>query len=415
MALEIGHINVQEIAFGEQTELQGKCLTIAGDKLSEYLKSRDQRIDKVTVSLVRPGEACRIICVKDVIEPWCKVSGNEPGNGRNHRLKNVAVVTCGRIVGFQEGIIDMSGSGARYTPFSETLNVVLEIAVDPALTPHSHEEVIRQAGLAAACFLGEAARMITPDEILTFSAPASDRRTSSRPRIAFLYLLLSQGLLHDNYLLGENVKTAGLPCTIAPHLLLDNAIVSGNCVSACDKNTTWHHQNNPLLRELFRGDGREFDFVGVVLSPEPTRLSEKETAAKEAIALLQELQPDGVIISKEGFGNPDADQMMLIRGLEEAGIKTCALTDEFAGPDGLSQSLADATPKADAMISTGNANQRILLPPMPRIIGPLQDLGKLAGAYPQSLKDDGSLEIELQGIIGATNELGTQKLSTREV
>ncbi len=67
------------------------------------------------------------------------------------------------------------------------------------------------------------------------------------------------------------------------------------------------------------------------------------------------------------------------------------------------------------MVSTGNANQRILLPPMQRIIGPLQDLGRLAGAYPQSLKDDGSLEIELQGIIGATNELGAQKLSTREV
>ena len=415
MTLEIGNISVQEIAFGERTELRGKCLTISGDSLNEHLKSRDQRIDKITVSLVRPGEACRIICVKDVIEPWYKVTGTKPGSGRNHRLKNVAIVTCGRIVGFQEGIIDMSGSGARYTPFSETLNVVLEIAVDPALTPHSHEEVIRQSGLAAATFLGETARTITPDEILTFNAPDPNRRISNRPRIAYLYLLLSQGLLHDSYLFDENVKTAGLPRTIAPHLLQDNAIVSGNCVSACDKNTTWHHQNNPLLQELCRGDGREFDFVGVVLSPEATRLSEKEAATKKAVALLRELQPDGVVISKEGFGNPDADLMMLIRSLEEAGIKTCALTDEFAGPDGLSQSLADATRHADAMVSTGNANQRILLPPMPRVIGPLRDLGKLAGAYPQSLKDDGSLEIELQGIIGATNELGTQKLSTREV
>ena len=414
MALEIGNINVQEIAFGDQTRLRGKRLLIAEQKLREHLKTQDQRIAKVTVSLVRPGEACRIICVKDVIEPWCKVSGSEPGSGRNHRLKNVAVVTCGRIVGFQEGIIDMSGPGARHTPFSETLNVILEIAVDKALTAQAHEEVIRHTGLTAARFLGEAARAVTPDEILTFDAPAPDRRATNRPRIAYLYLLLNQGLMHDSYLFGENAKT-GLPRAIAPHLLLDNAIVSGNCVSACDKNTTWHHQNNPLLQELYRDDGREFDFVGVVLSPEPTRLSGKEDAAKKAIALLQELQPDGVIISKEGFGNPDADQMMLIRGLEEAGIKTCALTDEFAGPDGLSQSLADATPKADAMVSTGNANQRILLPPMPRIIGPLQDLRKLAGAYPQSLKDDGSLEIELQGIIGATNELGTQRLSAREV
>ncbi len=35
----------------------------------------------------------------------------------------MAVVTAGKIVGFQEGIIDMTGVGAQYTPFSKTLNL----------------------------------------------------------------------------------------------------------------------------------------------------------------------------------------------------------------------------------------------------------------------------------------------------
>ena len=52
---------------------------------------------------------------------------------------------------------------------------------------------------------------------------------------------------------------------------------------------------------------------------------------------------------------------------------------------------------------------------MNRMLGPLEDMNHLAGAYPQSLRDDGSLEIELQAIIGATNELGYQTLSSREV
>ena len=213
---------------------------------------------------------------------------------------------------------------------------------------------------------------------------------------------------------GENARE-GLPRSVSPEVLLDGAITSGNCVSACDKNTTWHHQNNPLLRELTQRHGKELDFVGVVLANEPVRLADKQSTTAKSVELVKELGADGVVISKEGFGNPDADLMMLIRGLEEAGIKTVSITDEYAGPDGGSQSLADVCSEADAVISVGNANERVVLPPLDRLLGPIQDLAHLAGAYPQSLHDDGSLEIELQGIIGATNELGFQKLSCRKV
>jgi glycine reductase len=123
----------------------------------------------------------------------------------------------------------------------------------------------------------------------------------------------------------------------------------------------------------------------------------------------------GAIVSKEGFGNPDADLMMIVRGLEQAGINTVAITDEFAGGDGGSQSLADTTPEADAIVSVGNANERIELPAMSTTIGPLPDVSRLAGGYPHSWRDDGSLEVELQAIIGATNELGYGRLSCREV
>ena len=47
------------------------------------------------------------------------------GSGKTNVLKGCAVVTTGKIVGFQEGIIDMTGPGADYTPFSKLNNVVL--------------------------------------------------------------------------------------------------------------------------------------------------------------------------------------------------------------------------------------------------------------------------------------------------
>ena len=98
------------------------------------------------------SEKTRIIPVKDVIEPRVKVSGNGGifpgfvskvdmvGEGRTHVLKGAAVVTTGRIVGFQEGIIDMSGPGADYT-YLQTQNIVICAEPVEGMHQHDHEHV----------------------------------------------------------------------------------------------------------------------------------------------------------------------------------------------------------------------------------------------------------------------------------
>jgi glycine reductase len=107
--------------------------------------------------------------------------------------------------------------------------------------------------------------------------------------------------------------------------------------------------------------------------------------------------------------------MMIVRGLEAAGIATVAITDEFAGVDGRSQSLADTAAEADAVISTGNANALVELPAMSRVLGPLDRVTSLAGASPESVRADGRLVVELQAIVGATNALGQGRLRAAEV
>ena len=186
-------------------------------------------------------------------------------------------------------------------------------------------------------------------------------------------------------------------------------------MSACDKNTTYHHQNNPIIRLLLDGHGKRWNFVGLVMTNAPTRLAEKQRSAELAISLARQLGARAAVVSKEGFGNPDADLMMLLRGLELGGVQAVALSDEFAGADGGSQSLADTTSHANAIVSTGNANQRLRLPPMATVIGPLADAERLAGGYAGNLGSDGSMEVELQAIMGATNQLGFSSLSCREV
>ena len=99
--------------------------------------------------------------------------------------------------------------------------------------------------------------------------------------------------------------------------------------------------------------------------------------------------------------------------LAAKGIKTVLITDEFAGRDGASQSLADADPSADAVVTAGNANEVINLPPMEKVIGHQNFADVIAGGFDGSLEEDGSISVEIQAITGSTNELGFNNLTAR--
>ena len=81
--------------------------------------------------------------------------------------------------------------------------------------------------------------------------------------------------------------------------------------------------------------------------------------------------------------------------------------------DGKSQSLADADAAADAVVTGGNANEVVILPKLDKAIGMMDYVNKIAGASEDTLREDGTLEVELQVITGATNEMGFGTLSAR--
>jgi glycine reductase len=420
--LELGIIKIRDVQFAETTRIENGILCVSKSELVA-LALQDPRLAGADVALARPGERVRIIPVKDVIEPRIKADGAQgyfpgmaggmrtAGSGRTNVLTGSALMTVGRIVGYQEGFVDMTGPAAPYSPFSETNNVVLILHPVDGLPAHAHEEAVRLAGLKAAVHLGEASRAVVPEEVEVYEKGAAI--DAALPRVAYVYPVLSQGLLHDTYLYGADAKNL-LPTLIHPNEVLDGAIVSGNCVSACDKHTTYHHLNNPVIKELYRRHGRELNFVGMVVTNLNVTLADKERSSDYAAKLVKLLGAEGAVITKEGFGNPDADVMMLCKKIEDYGIKTVLITDEYAGSDGGSQSLADAVPQADAVVSVGNANAVITLPPMERIIGDLRPAEVIAGGYVGCVAADGALSVEIQAIMGSTCQLGLGKLAAQE-
>jgi len=427
MKLELGRINIKSVKFGNQSEIKDGILTVCAETIKKIVLE-DEHIQDVKVEIALPGEKTRITPVKDVIEPRVKVSGpggifpglcskvDVVGSGRTNVLSGVAVVTCGKIVGFQEGIIDMSGSGAEYTPFSQTCNICLVIEPIAGLSQYDYELSARMAGFKVADLIGKVAKDLTPCNIENYETKPLLEALSEYPhlpKVGYVYMLQTQGLLHDTYVYGVDAKKI-VPTFLYPTEVMDGAITSGNCVSACDKNTTYHHQNNPIIHDLYDHHGKDLNFVGVIITNENVFLADKERSSNWTAKLCQFLGLEAVIISQEGFGNPDTDLIMNCKKIEALGIKTVIVTDEYAGRDGKSQSLADADAAADAVVTAGNANELILLPPMVKTIGMLDYTDKIAGGFAGSLRPDGSIEAEIQVITGATCELGFNKISACE-
>jgi sarcosine reductase len=426
MRLELGKISIRDVVLDDQTSIDDGILRIDREGLVRLLME-DPRIKDVKVDIAKPGQRVRIIPVKDVIQPRVKVGSQtqgfpgltgrvvQVGDGRTHALENVAVVTTGSIVGFQEGIIDMWGPGAEYTPFSKTINIVVTIEPAEGITGHQHEETVRLAGLKAGSFIGQAAADTKPDKVEVFemgSITENAVKYKDLPKVVYIEMLISQGLLHDTYIYGVDSKRI-LPTLIHPNEILDGAVVSGNCVAACDKITTFQHLNNSVVLDLYKRHGKDLNFLGVILTNENVTLDGKLRACNYTAKLARMLGADGAIISEEGYGNPDTDLMLNCRLLEDAGIKTVLITDECAGRDGSSQSLADTVQQAKAIVTTGNVSALITLPPADKVLGRAEAISNLAGGYDGSLAPDGSITCELNAIIASTSEIGYHNVTTK--
>ena len=396
MRLELGKIHIKDIQFAAESKIEANVLYVNKEELVKAV-FEDDAIKSVDLDIARPGESVRITPVKDVIEPRVKVEGrggifpgilskvDTVGEGRTIALKGMAVVTTGKIVGFQEGIIDMTGLGADYTPFSKTNNLIVIAEPKEGVKQHEHEKAVRYIGFKAARYISELARSLEPEEVEVFETKPLLEQIAEYPdlpKVGYVYMLQTQGLLHDTYVYGVDAKQI-VPTILYPTEIMDGAIVSGNCVSACDKNPTYVY------------------------------LMDKERSSNWTAKLCRYLNLDAVIVSQEGFGNPDTDLIMNCKKIEAEKVKTVIVTDEYAGRDGASQSLADADVAADAVVTGGNANQVVVLPKLDRVIGHIDVVNVIAGGNQDSLREDGTIEVEIQAITGATNETGFGYLSTK--
>ena len=426
MKLELCKIRIENIEFADETTIRDRTLLINKEELSRHL-IEDTNIKKVEVKLARPGEAIRIVPIIDIMEPRIKISSEETifpgilggvngaGVGRTHILDGCSVMTSAAdIIHFTEGLVDMSGNGAKYSVFSKLNNIVIIVTPVNPSDKYQYELSVRTAGLKAAEYLGNAALKVEPDESEAFeydSIADAAQKYPDLPRVVYVHMLISQRQV-DNTIYGVDTKGI-LPTIMTPTEVIDGAIVGGLTVVPCHRHTTFHHCNNPVILELLRRHGKDLCFMGVILTNEPLTLADKERSSYYVSRLAKMIGAHGAIVTVDGSGNANTDLMLNCRNLEHAGIKTVLVADEMGGQDGTSQGFADVTPEADAVVSTGNINELLNLPPMDQVIGSLEAVEKITGGGQHCRNKDGSITVETASLMGGLSTLGFERITTK--
>ncbi|WP_209121882.1 glycine/sarcosine/betaine reductase component B subunit [Alkalihalobacillus sp. BA299] len=426
MKLEVGNFYVNDIIFGDVTSYNNGVLTINKEEALQVVYE-DDRITSADLVIAKPGDPIRITPVKEAVEPRCKVSGGvlfpgvtnklvQAGNGRTHVLKGSCVLAVGKHWGgFQDGLIDMSGPGAKQTMFSELLNICLVADTNEEFERNEQQKknkAIRWTAMRLAEYLGNCVKEKEPEEIELYEHLPLDQRSEAEKQLpSVVYVLQLQSQMLES---GYNALVYGwdtnrmVPTYMSANEILDGAIISGSFMPSSSKISTYQHVNNAVLKRLISEHGKTINFLGVIVSNLNVQLEEKKRSALFVRQLASSLGASGAIISEEGYGNPDSDFILVYNELEDAGIKVVGITNECTGRDGKSQPLVDLSDKANAIVSTGNVSQYIKLQPMEIVIGELEALARdgNSGGWEGSVKEDGSIEMENNGIFCADSSSG---------
>jgi len=367
---------VREVELGAHTSFLGGILTVS--TLEAQALFADPALADIRLAWASPGRSIRIVKVLDAVEPRTKGPGGggvfpgfvgrarPQGHGETHVLRGAAVVTAGFLPRAQEAVVDMSGPAADLSPLGATHNLVVEFTPTDGAPWEAVELALRKGALALAVHLAEATLPTEADEVEALPDPST--RPGDLPRVGAITNLQTQGAFKDVFVYGRSFS-GGLPTLLDPGEVDDGAIVSGQYGHPALKNPTFVHQNHPVVNELRRRHGHDLQFAGLVISPEPVNIADKELISTFAARVCAAAGFDAVVVTKEGGGNADADMALKMDALEEMGLTAVGLFGELAGADGTGPSLVVPPEKATAMVSTGNYDNRLTLPAVERALG----------------------------------------------
>lgn len=384
------YYTVKDVEFSNTTGFCNGTLSISKSDLKAQVASLLKAVADIDFEIVKPGENTRIIHLLDTIQPMIKVEGEgsqypgyfgDPtmtGEGKTNVLSGFTVMESAALPWDEssassgllyprDAIMDMTGPIAGFTPFSQTINLVIVYTLHQGKSSIEYDNEIRMIGIKISTYLAALTIDQQADACVEYSI---DTINPQLPNVVLVWQCQNQGPYSNTFLYGHSIDNL-VPTLLHPNEMLDGCVVSGNYVWPAFKVPTYLHVNHPILLELYREHGKTINFRGVIFcrSHNPTNWH-KTRCAHFAVKLAQYLDANGLIMAWEGGGNAAVDGMLTIQCAEKHAIKASAITFEFGGVDGTEGILlVDDVPEADAIISGGSIEKHYTIPDVDRVVG----------------------------------------------
>ena len=412
--LEIKKYLAESLEFDEISAFNNGCVKINKAELIAYCLKNSSGYS-LDIAIAKPRDNTRIVHITDTVKPSWKVDGstfpgwlegdNTCGYGVLHQIEGLSIMQTCEYAGIQEAVVDMSGEGSKYNVFSSLINLVISVDLD--CDEYDKDKLAKDLKLIilrAAEYVGS----LTKNEEAAYADIVEEKdRVSGLPNIGYVYFIQAQGPLRNVHLYGKDC-TKMHPESVTFEEIMDGALVSGNYIIACQKNPTYFHQDNPVIKALRERSGKVLNTGVAIISTEGSLLEEKKENAKAIAELALKFKWGGVIITQEGGGHADVDLMMTTEACQKQGINVVIQTNEIAGARGELPPLVSTSDMADAIITNGNNDEVIMLGSVENVIGGSYILG---GKYTANEAFETSLGI----IYTATNQLGINKLTTASI
>jgi glycine reductase len=420
--LALNVINIENMRFGDRTEIQGRELVVDREELMQLL-SEDQRLERVELELAHPGESCRILQIAEIIEPRAKIEGGgdfpgaispiaPAGMGKTCVLRGTAITIsdqsdAAELAQAEDAlglILDMSGPAADIHLYGGLHHLVVIPHRAPGVSRDGYRVALKLAGLKAAAYLARAGRELRPDRVESYELPplaVPSESGNGLPRIAYIYMVHCTSypaMPGEPILYGDNIRLL-LPTIVHPNEILDGAVVNPYDGIGTE---TYVIQNHPVISELYTRHGKTLSFAGVVLIVSRVTEPERERSAMLAAnAARYVLGADGVILTKASSGAPDIDIAQTAQACEDLGMKAVLIVFDRSNKGEIGEVFD--LPGARSIVTTANQYEVLRLPAVERVIGKRVTL-------PSGQPCDGELEKSFRFIRGGLDQVGITRI-----
>ncbi|MFR9296317.1 MAG: D-proline reductase (dithiol) proprotein PrdA [Aedoeadaptatus pacaensis] len=347
---EIRHLRkdyykIEKVERGPETKIEGTTLYIREGIEQEVIDSQEL-VKDFSIDIITPDRYDEYSETIMDVQPIATKESGELGTGVTRVLDGVIMM----LTGTDEGGVQIGEFGSSEGEMDR--NILFnrpgspdegEIFIKCQVTIQAKTNMERRGPMSAhhaADHLNEEIREVLKEIEATpvRSEEFSHVRKDGRKKVLLIKEIMGQGAMHDNLLLPiepcgwmgghPNVDLGNLPIMLSPLEGLDGGIHALTCIGPASKEMSRHYFREPLVLEALADD--EIDVVGVLLVGSPQANTEKFYVSKRLGMTVEAINPDGVVITTEGFGNNHIDfgshhEQVGMRGIPVVGMSFCAV------------------------------------------------------------------------------------------